>query len=144
MCDAVDVAEHETAAQGPILFDLTGKRVYVAGHAGMVGQAIMRRLGQENCTVLTGDRRVLDLTRQEVVERWLNAEKPDVVIVAAAKVGGIAFNNSQPVEFLADNLAIALNLSTPPMRTGLRNCCFSARPASIRGSRRSRCVRTCC
>jgi GDP-L-fucose synthase len=124
MCDAVDVAEHVTAAPAPILFDLTGKRVYVAGHAGMVGQAIICRLGQENCTVLTGDRRVLDLTRQDVVERWLNAEKPDVVIVAAAKVGGIAFNNSHPVEFLADNLAIALNLIRTAYAHGVKKLLF--------------------
>ena len=63
----------------PVLCDMTGKRVYVAGHSGMVGQAIVRRLEQENVRVLTGDRRLLDLTRQKSVERWLSAEKPDIV-----------------------------------------------------------------
>lgn len=109
MSDAIDLAANEQAP-GPMLFELAGKRIYVAGHAGMVGQAILRRLQRENCIILTGDRGRLDLTRQEAAERWLSAEKPDVVIVAAAKVGGIAFNNAYPADFLYDNLAIALNL----------------------------------
>ena len=91
-------------------FDLAGKRVFVAGHRGMVGSAIIRRLSVENCTILTADRVGVDLTRQEAVERWLNAEKPDVAIVGAAKVGGIAFNSSHPADFIHDNLAIALNV----------------------------------
>lgn len=108
----------------PILFDLTGKRTYVAGHAGMVGQAIVRRLRQENVAVLTSDRRLLDLTRQQSVERWLSAEKPDVVIVAAAKVGGIAFNNAYPAQFLYDNLAIAANVIHAAYEAGVSKLLF--------------------
>ena len=92
------------------LFDLSGKRVYVAGHRGMVGSAIVRRLRSEPCTILVEDRASLDLTRQAETEAWLARMKPDVVVVAAARVGGIAYNNSHPVDFLADNLAIELNL----------------------------------
>lgn len=74
---AIKADENASGSVGPpILFDLTGKRTYVAGHAGMVGQAIVRRLRQENVAVLTSDRRLLDLTRQQSVERWLGAEKP--------------------------------------------------------------------
>jgi GDP-L-fucose synthase len=91
-------------------FDLASKRVYVAGHGGMVGSAIVRRLKSEPCTVITAERAKLDLTRQAETERWISAARPDVVIMAAAKVGGIAFNNAYPVEFLADNLAITLNV----------------------------------
>jgi GDP-L-fucose synthase len=93
-----------------IPFVLNGKRVYVAGHTGMAGSAIVRRLRQEACEILTADRRELDLTRQDETERWLAAACPNVVIVAAGRVGGIMANNSYPVEFLADNLAIELNL----------------------------------
>src|SRR6202011_3767260 len=92
------------------LFDLAGRRVYVAGHKGMVGAAIVRRLASESCTILSAERSVLDLTRQADTEKWLLAQKPDVVVVAAAKVGGIAFNSAFPVDFLADNLAIELNV----------------------------------
>ncbi len=106
------------------LFALKGRRVYVAGHGGMVGSAIARRLQSEHCTVLTADRRSLDLTRQADTERWLAAEKPDVVVVAAARVGGIAYNNAAPVEFLADNLAIELNLIRGAQAAGVRKLLF--------------------
>jgi GDP-L-fucose synthase len=112
------------ASKPPMLFDLTGKRVFVAGHAGMVGRAIIRRLGNEKCTILTGDRRLLDLTRQESAERWLASEKPDIVIVAAAKVGGIAFNSSYPADFLYDNLAIALNVIHAAYEAGVSKLLF--------------------
>jgi GDP-L-fucose synthase len=91
-------------------FDLAGKRVFVAGHRGMVGAALLRRLASERCDVLTADRRAVDLTRQADTEGWLRDNRPDVVVVAAARVGGIAYNNAYPVDFLADNLAIELNL----------------------------------
>jgi GDP-L-fucose synthase len=76
----------------------------------MVGSALLRRLEQEDCTVLTADRRTVDLTRQDAVEQWMAAAKPDAVFVAAAKVGGILANNNAPVEFLYDNLTIAANI----------------------------------
>src|SRR6516164_8923323 len=91
------------------LFELEGKRIYVAGHTGMAGSAIVRRLSQ-TCTILTAEHRELDLTQQEATERWLAAARPDVVVVAAGRVGGIMANNNYPADFLADNLAIGLNL----------------------------------
>lgn len=91
------------------VFPLAGKRVFVAGHAGMVGAAIVRRLAQENCTVLTSDR-TIDLREQAAVRAWMAQAKPDVVIVAAAKVGGILANDRFPAEFLYDNLMIEANL----------------------------------
>lgn len=106
------------------LFDLKGARVYVAGHGGMVGSAIVRRLQTEDCTVLTANRRDLDLTRQAETERWLAQAKPDVVVVAAARVGGIAYNDTYPVEFLADNLAIELNLIRGAHATDVRKLLF--------------------
>ena len=106
------------------LFDLAGKRVYVAGHAGMVGAAIVRRLKSERCTILTVDRSKLDLSRQEETEKWINAASPDAVIVAAAKVGGIAFNSAYPVEFLADNIAIALNAIRASYTIGVKKLLF--------------------
>jgi GDP-L-fucose synthase len=91
-------------------FELEGKRIYVAGHNGMAGSAIVRRLGLETCKILTAEHRELDLAQQEATERWLAAARPDVVVVAAGRVGGIMANNNYPVDFLADNLAIGLNL----------------------------------
>jgi len=91
-------------------FDLSGKRVWVAGHNGMVGSAIVRRLARESCTVLTVNRKEVDLTRQAAVEAWMTREKPDAVFVAAAVVGGIMANSTRPAEFLTDNLQIQNNI----------------------------------
>jgi GDP-L-fucose synthase len=91
------------------MFELAGKRVYIAGHKGMVGAAIVRRLASEDCEVLTSDRSV-DLREQASVREWFAANRPDVVIIAAAKVGGILANDSYPAEFLYDNLMIEANL----------------------------------
>ena len=91
-------------------FELAGKRVWVAGHNGMVGSAIVQRLATEKCDILKVDRRSLDLTRQADVEAWMTRENPDAVIIAAARVGGILANDSHPVEFLTDNLQIQTNI----------------------------------
>jgi len=99
---------------------LTGKRVFVAGHKGMVGSAILRRLNDENCTILTAAREQLDLTRQQAVEDWMNLQRPDIVVIAAAKVGGILANALYPVDFLYDNLMIESNLIQASHRVGVR------------------------
>jgi GDP-L-fucose synthase len=83
--------------------------VFVAGHTGMAGSAIVRRLSQEPCTVLVADRRELDFTDQDQTERYLSAARPDVVLMAAGRVGGILANETYPVDFLADNLTMAIN-----------------------------------
>jgi GDP-L-fucose synthase len=106
------------------LFDFTGKSVYVAGHTGMVGAAIVRRLKSEQCTILTVDRATLDLTRQAETEHWMRATNPTAVIVAAARVGGIAANNAYPVDFIADNLAIALNIIRASYAAGVKKLLF--------------------
>ena len=113
----------EAGRNGP-LFDFKAKRVYVAGQNGMVGSAIVRRLKFEACEVLTVDHATLDLTRREETEQWIGSMKPDAVIVAAAKVGGIAFNNAYPVNFLTDNLAIALNVICASYAAGVKKLLF--------------------
>jgi len=97
------------ASASLVPFDLAGKRIFVAGHNGMAGSAIVRRLGQEPCEVLVAERRDLDLTRQEATENYFRSTRPDVVVMAAGRVGGILANNTYPVEFLAENLAMELN-----------------------------------
>ena len=94
----------------PILFDLKGKRVYVAGQNGMVGSAIMRRLANEDCEILVADRQILDLTNQRSTEDWLARTRPDAIFLAAGLVGGIFANNTYPADFIVNNLAIALNV----------------------------------
>lgn len=98
---------------------LKHKRVWVAGHRGMVGAAIARRLEAEDCTVLVASRAELDLTRQEAVEAWMQRERPQAVFLAAAKVGGIHANDSLPASFLYDNLAIEINVIEAARRTGI-------------------------
>jgi len=92
------------------VYDLRGKRVWVAGHRGMVGSAVVRRLRETDCSVLTADRQTLDLTRQADVERWMQANRPQAVVLAAAKVGGIMANSRFPASFLFENLAIETNI----------------------------------
>lgn len=87
-------------------FVLAGKRIWVAGHRGMVGGAVARQLAQENATILTVDRAVLDLRDTAAVKSWMANNKPQAVILAAAKVGGIVANDTRPADFLYDNLAI--------------------------------------
>jgi GDP-L-fucose synthase len=112
------------ASRSVVRFDFKGRRVYVAGHQGMVGSAIVRRLKSENCEILAASRAELDLSRQDDTERWLRSTKPDTVIVSAAKVGGIAFNNAYPVDFLEDNLAIALNVIRASHTIGVKKLLF--------------------
>ena len=93
-----------------LLFDISGKRIFVAGHRGLVGSAIVRRLAQENCEVLAADRAVVDLSDQRATENWLQRARPDAIFLAAGLVGGIHANNTYPADFIANNLAIALNV----------------------------------
>lgn len=94
----------------PLLYDLRGKRVFVAGHGGMAGAAIMRRLRSEDCELLTATRGELDLTQQAPTEEWFLTKRPDAVFLAAGRVGGIHANASYPADFIVDNTAIALNV----------------------------------
>jgi len=113
----------EPGGPAPI-FDLSNKRIYVAGHNGMVGRAIVRRLGSESCEILRVDHKTLDLTRQQETERWIVSAKPDAVIIAAGRVGGIAYNNAYPVDFLIDNLAIAQNVIAASYKAGVKKLMF--------------------
>ena len=100
-------------------FHLAGKRVWVAGHKGMVGSALVRRLTGEGCEIVTADRKDADLTRQADVEAWMAAQKPDAIFLAAAKVGGILANETYPADFLFDNLAIQTNVIEAARRNGV-------------------------
>ena len=91
-------------------FELKGKRVFVAGHRGMVGSALVRRLAEENVELLTAGRSEVDLRDQAAVSHWFANKRPQVVFLAAAKVGGIVANNTLRAEFIYDNLIIATNV----------------------------------
>ncbi len=105
-------------------FTLAGRRVFVAGHRGMVGSALLRRLARERCEILTGRRAEADLRRQAETEAMLAQRRPDVVIVAAATVGGILANSTRPAEFIYDNLAIVTNLIEAARRVGVTKLLF--------------------
>ena len=106
------------------MVSLAGKRVWVAGHKGMVGSAIVRRLASENCDVLTADRAELDLTDQRGVLGWMHNNRPQLVVLAAARVGGIHANNTQPVDFLRDNLLIETAIFTGAESVGVEKLLF--------------------
>lgn len=106
------------------MYTLTGKRVWVAGHRGMVGSAVMRRLARVGCELITTDRSQLDLTDQAAVRTFYLREQPDCVIVAAAKVGGILANETYPATFLFDNLAIELNVIEGAYSAGVPRLLF--------------------
>ena len=100
-------------------FRLANRRVWVAGHGGMVGQALVRRLQKENCILLTAER-TLDLRRQRETEDWIRDNRPDAIFLAAAKVGGILANDTRPAEFLYDNLLIQANVIEAAWRSGVK------------------------
>jgi len=104
----------------PVIFDLRGKRVFVTGHAGMVGSAIVRRLKGEDCDVVLAPRGDLDLRRSDEVDRFMAQAKPDAVFAAAGKVGGIRANSAAPADFIADNLAISLNTIRSAQACGVK------------------------
>jgi GDP-L-fucose synthase len=100
-------------------YTLTGKRVWVAGHGGMVGSALLRRLAGENCTLITAPHSQVDLRRQEQVESFVAATRPQAIFLAAARVGGIVANDSNPGSFIYDNILIAANVIESARRFGV-------------------------
>jgi GDP-L-fucose synthase len=108
----------------PELFSLRGKRVWVAGHRGMVGSAIVRRLATEDCEVVTATRAELDLKDPTAVRAFVADHRPDAIFMAAAKVGGIQANDTLPADFLYDNLMIAANVTEAACRSGVGKMLF--------------------
>jgi GDP-L-fucose synthase len=106
------------------IFALAGKRVWVAGHRGMVGSALVRRLGHEDCEIVTVDRGRLDLRRQAEVDAWMEQMRPQVIFLAAAKVGGILANDTAPAGFLYDNLMIEANIIHGAHKIGVEKLLF--------------------
>ena len=92
------------------MFSLAGKRIWVAGHRGMVGSAVVRRLGTETCEVITAGRETLDLMDQRAVTQFVTDTRPDAIVLAAAKVGGILANDTYPADYLFNNLVIETNV----------------------------------
>src|SRR3954462_1829010 len=105
-------------------FELKGRSVYVAGHRGMVGSALARRLEREDVRLVTGDRRELDLCNQAAVFDWFAKTRPQVIFLAAAKVGGIVANNTLRAEFIYDNIAIAANVIHAAHQNGAEKLMF--------------------
>jgi len=106
------------------MYDLKGKKVWVAGHRGMVGSAVVRRLASEDCEIITSDRKSVDLRRQADVEAFLRDARPQAVVVAAAKVGGILANDTYPADFLYENLMIEANIIHASHETDVEKLLF--------------------
>ncbi len=105
-------------------YSLAGKRVWVAGHRGMVGAALVRRLAREDCEILTVDSNTLDLRNQAQTQAWLSGKKPEAVFLAAARVGGILANDTYPAMFLYDNLMIEANIIEASRGAGVEKLLF--------------------
>ncbi|QOZ52590.1 GDP-L-fucose synthase [Bradyrhizobium sp. CCBAU 53338] len=112
------------SSMASVPFELKGKSVYVAGHRGMVGSAIVRRLARENVNLVTVDRREVDLCNQAAVFDWFARLRPQVIFLAAAKVGGIVANNTLRAEFIYDNIAIAANVIQAAHQNGAEKLMF--------------------
>ena len=106
------------------VFSLQDKRVWVTGQHGLVGSAMVRRLASEPCSILTVERSDVDLRDQAAVDAWVDRNRPDAVVLAAAKVGGILANNSYPADFLYDNLMIQSNVIAASHRAGVAKLLF--------------------
>jgi len=106
------------------IISLTDQKVWIVGHRGMVGSALVRRLNQERCKILTVDRSELDLRRQADTEQWMQQNKPDFIFLAAGTVGGIHANRSRPAEFIYDNLMIESNVINTAWKCGVRKLLF--------------------
>jgi GDP-L-fucose synthase len=107
-----------------ISYALRGKRIWVAGHGGLVGSALVRRLEDEECEILVAPREQWDLRSSEQVEQWMAAARPHAVFLAAARVGGIHANASRPVDFMYDNLMIQSNIIHAAHRHGVEKLMF--------------------
>ena len=105
-------------------FSLSGKRIFVAGHTGMVGSAIIRLLNNIDCEILTVSSQKLDLKQSLRVDKWFDEHRPDVVFLAAAKVGGILANSSYPTDFLIDNLSIQNSVITNAFKYKVKKLMF--------------------
>lgn len=105
-------------------YSLKNKRVWLPGHNGMIGSAIERKLSEYECEVLTANRETLNLLSQSAVEKWVQVNKPDTVIVAAAKVGGIFANSEFPAEFLYQNIMISTNIIESSFRNNVKKLLF--------------------
>jgi GDP-L-fucose synthase len=103
---------------------LQDKRIFIAGHNGMVGKALVRKLMHEGCEILTAPKMMLDLRNQAAVNEWMAKNKPDMVVICAAKVGGILANDTQPAEFLYDNLMIEANVIHAAHEAGVERLLF--------------------
>ncbi len=108
----------------PSGYDLRGKRVWVSGHRGLVGSAVVRRLASEDCEILTAARQELDQRNQAQVQDWFAQNKPDAVILAAGTVGGIHANSTRPAEFIHDNLVIAANVIDAAYAAGVEKLLY--------------------
>jgi GDP-L-fucose synthase len=106
------------------MYPLAGKRVWVAGHRGMVGSALVRRLASEDCEILIADRNEVDLKDQASVRAWMAANHPQAILLAAAKVGGILANDNYPADFLYDNLMIEANVIEAAHVAGVEKLLF--------------------
>jgi GDP-L-fucose synthase len=114
----------EVLGAADMAYELKAKKVWVAGHRGMVGSAITRRLASEGCEILTVERARADLRRQAEVEQWLDDARPHAIFLAAAKVGGILANATYPADFLYDNLMIEANVIHAAARAGVEKLLF--------------------
>lgn len=104
--------------------EIASKRTFVAGHSGLLGSAVVGRLASEQCALITADRTEVDLTRQTEVESWFQQQKPDLVFVAAAKVGGILANDAYPADFIYENLMIEANIINAAFQVGVEKLMF--------------------
>ena len=92
------------------MFNIKGKKIWVSGHNGMVGRAVVKTLKNYDCEILSVDRHELDLSRQQKVEDWMAAHKPDAIVICAAKVGGILANDTYPADFIYNNIILETNI----------------------------------
>ena len=118
------MADQVQSSSDENIYSLKDKRVWVAGHHGMVGSALVRRLEREDCEVVTATRQDADLTRQSEVEEWLGEVRPQAVFAPAARVGGILANETYPAEFIYDNLMIEANIIHSAHKIGVEKLLF--------------------